>query len=90
MGKICMHCIVSGRVQGVFYRREAYGQAIARELTGWAKNLADGSVEVMLCGEQREVELLRDWLWEGPAAAKVVNVESQEVPWQTFKDFEVL
>ncbi|MBS0393258.1 MAG: acylphosphatase [Proteobacteria bacterium] len=71
-------CWVSGRVQGVFYRGSA--QARARELgiTGYARNLEDGRVEVLACGERTRVEQFVAWLWVGPTAAHVTAVEVVE------------
>ncbi len=89
MANVCCHCFVSGRVQGVNYRQTTYGEAVRRGLTGWVKNLADGRVEVMLCGELDAVIAMRDWLWEGPKAAKVSAVATEEVAWQNFSQFEV-
>lgn len=89
MEKICLHCFVSGRVQGVFYRRATRGEAVKHGVTGWVKNLADGRVEVMICGEEAAVYALQNWLWEGPKAAKVNEVEMEELPWQAFEQFEV-
>lgn len=89
MAKICLHCFVSGRVQGVFFRRETHDQSIARGLTGWVRNNLDGRVEVLICGEEAEVRAMQSWLWEGPRAAKVDNVASEVVPFEDFKQFEV-
>lgn len=89
MGLICIHGFVSGRVQGVFFRRNTYEQALKWGLTGWVQNKSDGRVEVFVCGEQIAVEALRDWLWEGPAGANVTAVDVQEVPVQKHTQFEV-
>lgn len=75
--KQCMRCRVTGRVQGVWYRGSTQQQALRWALTGYAKNLADGSVEVVACGEVAALELLRDWLWQGPSGAQVVNVSCE-------------
>lgn len=77
--KICKRCLVSGRVQGVFYRTSAAEQARRLGVTGYAWNLADGRVEVLACGEADAVNALIDWLWEGPPAAKVQGVEANDV-----------
>ena len=79
MDKICLHCFVSGRVQGVFYRAFVQEQAKILGITGFAKNLSDGRVEVLLSGERKVVEELRDKLWEGPSRANVEKVEVEEV-----------
>lgn len=89
MSKICLHGYVSGRVQGVFYRRHTAEQAKSRGVTGWARNLSDGRVEVFICGEQQDVEALRDWLWEGPAASEVTGVDLRETAFQQMIGFEV-
>ncbi len=89
MTTICLHCTISGHVQGVFYRREAAEQAKSRNLTGWVKNLADGRVEIMICGDEKAVLEMQEWLWEGPEAAKVQNVEAETLPHQEYSNFEV-
>ena len=77
--KICKLCIVSGHVQGVAYRATTQRQAQALNVTGYAKNLPDGSVEVLACGAELDVKALCDWLWEGPRLAQVSDVASQEL-----------
>ena len=69
---------MSGRVQGVYYRGGA--QARARELgiTGYARNLGDGRVEVLACGDLSRVKTFVEWLWVGPTAAHVTSVEVAE------------
>ncbi len=69
---------VSGRVQGVFYRASTREQALALGLTGYARNLPDGAVEVLACGDAGAIEALERWLWEGPAAARVAEVARGE------------
>jgi len=76
--KICRRCLVSGKVQGVFYRASTAERARASGITGYAKNLSDGRVEVLACGEETKVQELIDWLWQGPPAAKVQAVEVQD------------
>lgn len=72
--RIARRCLVSGRVQGVYYRASARERARSGQLTGHARNLPDGRVEVVACGEEREVLRFIEWLWQGPAAAKVIGV----------------
>lgn len=76
---VCYRCLVSGRVQGVFFRASTQREAQKLGLTGHAYNLPDGSVEVLACGEAAAVEQLRDWLWQGPPAAAVTNVECRRI-----------
>ncbi|WP_329742724.1 acylphosphatase [Dyella sp. A6] len=73
---------VSGRVQGVFYRASTCEQARALSLTGYARNLADGRVEVLASGEAAALDALEHWLWQGPPAATVTAVarEPAEAP----------
>jgi acylphosphatase len=67
-------CVVSGRVQGVYYRASTQQRARAAGIVGSARNLPDGSVEVVACGEQDAVDSFIAWLWQGPSAAKVADV----------------
>jgi len=76
---ICRRSFVSGRVQGVFYRATCVRKAQSLGLAGWARNLADGRVEVLACGDAAAVDALVAWLWEGSPASKVTAVETAEV-----------
>ncbi len=76
---IARRCIVSGRVQGVFYRASTRQRAQALGVTGHARNLADGRVEILACGAPEAVTALCEWLWQGPPAASVMAVEIEEV-----------
>ena len=75
----CVKCTVSGRVQGVFFRASTAQQAHKLGLSGYARNLPDGCVEVLACGAAAKVEQLHDWLWQGPSAARVSKVNCHEV-----------
>jgi acylphosphatase len=77
---IARRCLVSGRVQGVFYRASARDRARVLGVTGYARNLSDGRVEVLACGPAAAVEALCSWLWQGSAASRVTAVEVVEVP----------
>jgi acylphosphatase len=77
--RIARRCYVSGRVQGVNYRASARRQAQASGITGYARNLVDGRVEVLACGPQGEVQAFIAWLWAGPTAAKVTAVVVEEL-----------
>lgn len=74
----CKTCIVSGHVQGVFYRSSTQEEARSLGLTGHAKNLANGDVEVLACGTPEQVDRLINWLWQGPPAAQVSGVRCQD------------
>ena len=74
-----VRCIVSGRVQGVWYRVTTARQAEQLTLRGSARNLADGTVEVIAAGDPEAVAQLCAWLWDGPSGARVTGVEIQEI-----------
>ncbi len=77
-----MRCLVAGRVQGVWYRATTSQEAARLGLDGWARNLADGRVEVVIAGPQTAVAELCAWLWRGSPGSKVdsVTVEAWEEP----------
>jgi acylphosphatase len=84
---ICVKCLISGKVQGVFFRASTREQALSLGVSGYARNLADGRVEVMACGEKDAVDRLRGWLTRGPAGARVTAIacETQEnLSYQSF------
>ena len=69
---------VSGRVQGVWFRAFVQHHARQRGVSGWAKNTADGRVEVLLCGERAAVEAVVEQLHIVPPLARVDAVELAE------------
>jgi acylphosphatase len=69
---------VSGKVQGVFFRASTREQALRLGLSGSARNLADGRVEVIAAGDEESLESLACWLQEGPPAAKVAEVMRED------------
>lgn len=79
---ICLRCVVSGRVQGVFFRESTRQEAESLGVTGSAVNLPDGRVEILACGEEPAVRALVDWLWEGPRLAEVEEVQVEEATLQ--------
>jgi len=79
---------VTGRVQGVFYRATTQQRARELGLTGRAKNMPDGSVEVVAQGTAEQLAALESFLWEGPRLARVDSVEGHpEVPSEEFSGF---
>jgi acylphosphatase len=70
--------LVSGRVQGVYYRAATAEVAQRLELRGWAKNLPDGRVEVVAAGPKAKLVELAGWLWKGPPAARVDSVQVEQ------------
>lgn len=70
-----VRCLISGEVQGVFYR--AWTQQTAQELklTGWVRNRDDGTVELAAEGPRDRLDEFLQLLWEGPAHAQVTDVQ---------------
>ena len=67
--------IVSGRVQGVWFRASARDQAVALGLRGSARNLANGAVDVLVVGDAAAIDALAAWLRQGPPLARVDELE---------------
>ena len=68
---------ISGKVQGVFFRASTREQALRLGLSGSARNLDDGRVEVIAAGHDEALELLATWLQEGPPSSRVDNVQRE-------------
>ena len=71
---ICLHLYISGRVQGVCYRVSAQMQAVELGLKGFARNLDDGRVEIIVSGDEPVVRDFLAWCQRGPAMANVTDV----------------
>jgi acylphosphatase len=88
--KIRARTVISGRVQGVFFRVETKRAADRIGVFGWVRNLRDGTVEAVFEGEQDRVDAVLEWCKEGPPHAHVVNVD---VSWNDytgeFQGFEI-
>lgn len=83
--------IISGRVQGVFFRSAARRAAADLNLTGWVRNMEDGRVEVVLEGADADVERMIAWCKAGPPAAKVEKVTTMEEHYTGgFTDFSIM
>jgi acylphosphatase len=80
---------VSGRVQGVFFRASARDAARDRAVTGWARNLPDGDVEVLACGADSALDEFAAWLHEGPPLARVTRVSVEDVSIPAPDSFEI-
>lgn len=72
-------CLVSGRVQGVFYRASARAEAGRLGLDGWARNLPDGQVEVVAAGHPSALDDFERWLAVGPPSARVTAVRCEAI-----------
>jgi acylphosphatase len=87
--KACRRFVVSGFVQGVFFRASAQDVACRLGLTGWVRNRPDGNVELLACGAPALLDDLESWLWHGPAAARVEHVDAIDAPVEEFADFRI-
>ncbi len=72
-----LRIVVSGRVQGVFFRAATADQARALGVTGYARNLDDGTVEIVAEGPRTALELLAAWAHRGPRSAQVEEVRME-------------
>jgi acylphosphatase len=81
--------LVSGKVQGVFFRASTRNEALRLGLNGYARNLADGRVEVVAEGRSEALHELEQWLWQGPPAAQVDGVQRSEYPQPIANGFAV-
>jgi len=69
----CLRVVVSGHVQGVCFRHYTRQKANELDITGWVKNLPDGNVEALICGQSEQVDAILAWLAVGPEHARVTN-----------------
>jgi acylphosphatase len=75
--KVGAHILVSGRVQGVFFRVETRDEATKRNVTGWVRNTSGGRVEAVFEGEREAVEKVIEFCKTGPPAARVTKTDVQ-------------
>lgn len=80
--KVCAHAIITGKVQGVFFRMETRTAAKRFNVNGWVKNNMDGSVEALFEGDKKNVESILRWCSEGgPPLSDVTDVA---VNWEAY------
>lgn len=84
------HVIISGLVQGVFFRYETRMHAQALDIKGWVMNRFDGKVEAVFEGEKEKVKSIVRWCNEGPSGAAVKDIDLKWEPYSgKFRDFKV-
>lgn len=87
MEKVRAHVLISGRVQGVFYRSFTEDVAHSLGLKGWVKNCSNGKVEAVFEGKKEDIEKAISLCYKGPPAARVSNIDVQ---WEDFKgEFDI-
>lgn len=82
MDKVRAHVLISGLVQGIFFRSRARHEAQVSGVTGWVMNRMDGRVEAVFEGEKSKVDRLIEWCHEGPPGAVVRDVD---VTWEDYR-----
>lgn len=85
-----VHLIISGKVQGVFFRATAKKMADHYKIKGWIKNTFDKKVETKFTGEAKQVEQFINWCKAGPPKAVVTDVVMDVLPETKFLDFEIM
>ena len=85
-----LHLIISGKVQGVFYRVNTKKTARKLGLKGWVKNTPDGKVEAVISGEEQHNKAFIEWCKVGPARAEVTDVEVKEIEFESFAEFKIV
>ena len=78
MNERCIRVVVSGRVQGVWFRESTRRRAEELGVYGYVRNLPDGRVEAVFAGEEAAVSAAVDFLRKGPPMARVDHVEIEE------------
>jgi len=77
-----VHLIISGRVQGVFFRAETYHKALQLGIAGWVRNTPKGHVEAVFEGDEERLRNILSWCRLGPPSAAVSEVVDE---WSDFK-----
>ena len=90
MEKIRAHVVVTGRVQGVFFRMETKHAAERTGVSGWVRNKNDGTVEAVFEGDEDRVDSVVEWCREGPPYARVIKVDVNRQAYQgEFEGFKI-
>jgi acylphosphatase len=89
MSDVRCRAVISGRVQGVFFRDTCERVASGLGVRGWVRNRSDGTVEVAAEGSRDAVDALLDWCREGPPRAKVIGIEVRDEPVAAERGFRV-
>lgn len=85
-----VNVIISGRVQGVWFRAGTKQKADQLGLTGWVKNSSDGCVEAVFEGDEKTIQEMLEWCHIGPSYAKVKDVKiTKQSPLNDFNDFSI-
>ena len=84
------HIIISGKVQGVFFRKNTKQKAVEFKINGWVKNTPDDKVEIFAQGVEENLNTFIDWCKQGPPKADVENIEVKDAkPDDAIKTFSI-
>lgn len=86
---LCVQCLISGKVQGVWFRANTQKKAQQLGVSGWVRNLPDGSVEIKATAPTDSLNEFIAWLKIGPELARVDNITIESCAIEIFKDFVV-
>lgn len=89
MNNLSRKFIVSGRVQGVGFRYHTCHEGLKQGLSGYAKNLTNGDVEVVANGTEAALNVFYSWLKQGPSTSAVESVEMLEIEFQHLSGFKI-
>ena len=90
MAETVRHVIISGRVQGVWFRGWTKQQASSLGLTGWVRNRRDGTVEAIFQGDAADIDAMLNACWQGPPAASVADIQVADGVLSNFHNFRHL
>ena len=87
---LCFAFVVTGKVQGVFFRKYTYKKAVELGLTGWVRNYEDGSVRGEVCGSDEQLQSFERFLHVGSPKAKVTTVSWKQIAQKEFSSFKIV
>ena len=88
--KMKAHAVISGKVQGVFFRMETKREADKNGVRGWVRNRSDGAVEAVFEGDEGAVKAMIEWCKAGPPRSRVTGVDATWAPYaDEFSEFEI-
>jgi len=81
--------IVTGKVQGVWFRQSTKDKALELNISGEVSNQPDGTVKIIATGTKEQLSLFTEWCKQGPTKANVTNLDVKELPLQSFQSFTI-
>ena len=87
---VTIHLLITGEVQGVFFRATAKDVADKTGIKGWVRNTKEGEVEIVASGLREQLDRFVEWCKKGPKRALVSNVTVDHLEYRAFDDFRVI